>query len=243
MEAGMDETTVKNLPSRTDRSLARPWLVALAVTAIVTGVGSLASRDPGAIELVPVDREWSREAVGQLNYPPQIDDDTPVWRCWLEAPDFAAYGPDRPVEAEESSMVFHSVSVTGYSSRLEETDSTPFLTAINTMTAPGVVALSRDLLRTFTPGAPFDFGDRILITGVGVYQVEDTMNPRWTRRVDVWFPSTEEAIAWGRRDTYLAVVDSKTPIEPFEIPLAALAQAPIDLRHHSGLSTPWRILQ
>ena len=35
-----------------------------------------------------------------------------------------------------------------------ETDDTPFLTAMCTVTAPGVIALSRDLLRTFTPGAP-----------------------------------------------------------------------------------------
>ena len=239
----MTDTTRKTDPGRRHRSLAHAWLIALSVTAIVTGVGSLASRDPGSIELVPVDREWSREAVGPLTYPPQVDEDTPVWSRWLAAPGFARCGPDRPEEADEAAMVFHSVSVTGYSSRLEETDSSPFLTAINTMTAPGVVALSRDLLRTFTPGAPFDFGDRVLITGVGVYQVEDTMNPRWTRRVDVWFPSTEEALAWGRRDTYLAVVDSKTPIDPYEIPLAAFDQEPIDLRHHSGLSTPWRILQ
>ncbi|MCA9756366.1 MAG: 3D domain-containing protein [Candidatus Eisenbacteria bacterium] len=228
---------------KTEGTLARPWFVALSVTAFVTAVGSLASREPSSIELLPIDHEWTEEAIGAIAYPPQVDDETPVWVEWLPSLAFVDYGPPAPADEEEMGFVFHSVSVTGYSSRMEETDSTPFITAINTITAPGVLAVSRDMLRTFTPGAPFDFGDRVLISGVGVYQIEDTMNPRWTRRVDVWFPSTEEALAWGRRETYMAIVDPRTPISPYEIPLALLAQEPIDLRHHSGLSTPWRILQ
>ena len=112
---------------------------------------------------------------------------------------------------------FIRVDITGYSSRVEETDADPFITAMCTLTAPGVVALSRDLLRTFTPGAPFDFGDKILIPGVGVYSVEDTMHPRWIHRVDIWFPSTAEAFAWGRRTAFIAEIEEETPVLAYRV--------------------------
>ena len=38
-------------------------------------------------------------------------------------------------------------------------------------------------------GGPFEYGDYIVIEGTkdrdGVYQVRDTMNPKWTNRVDI----------------------------------------------------------
>ena len=48
-------------------------------------------------------------------------------------------------------------------------------------------ALSRDLLKRW--GGTFDYGDYIAIEGTGkndgVYQVRDTMNKRFTNRVDI----------------------------------------------------------
>jgi 3D (Asp-Asp-Asp) domain-containing protein len=91
------------------------------------------------------------------------------------------------------------VLVTGYSSSVWETDSTPFITAANTRTRHGIVALSRDLLQRYNPDAPFAFGDVVHISGLGDFIVEDSMNARWRRRVDVWFPSHDAAIEFGRR--------------------------------------------
>ncbi|HEX7880794.1 MAG TPA: hypothetical protein VF720_15380, partial [Candidatus Eisenbacteria bacterium] len=79
----------------------------------------------------------------------------------------------------------YQVTVTGYSSNIHETDDSPGLTAANTEARSGVIALSQDLLREFTPGAPFSFHDRVEIPGLGQFRVEDTMHPRWTRRADV----------------------------------------------------------
>ena len=49
------------------------------------------------------------------------------------------------------------------------------------------VALSRNLLKRW--GGPFDYGDFILLKGAGnkdgVYQVRDTMNPKWVNVVDI----------------------------------------------------------
>lgn len=96
------------------------------------------------------------------------------------------------------------VICTGYSSSVGQTDSTPDMTASNKRLRPGFIALSRDLLARFTPDAPFHFGDRIELAGIGIFQVEDTMHPRWHRRADIWFPSQAAADAWGRRPVLLA---------------------------------------
>lgn len=92
-----------------------------------------------------------------------------------------------------------TVSVSAYTSRECETDSSPFITAANTSTRPGVLALSRDLLKRYTPGAPFDFGDVVHINGYGDFVVEDSMHGRWQHRADIWFESVEDARAFGRR--------------------------------------------
>ncbi|MBD3161896.1 MAG: hypothetical protein GF346_06405 [Candidatus Eisenbacteria bacterium] len=121
-------------------------------------------------------------------------------------------GTAEPSSTAESSHRFVRVTVTGYTSVPEQTDDTPFLTATLSPTRPGTLALSRDLLRTFTRGAPFDFGDRVLIPGMGIYVVEDTMHPRWAHRADIWFRDNETARRWGRRQVYLARVDAEEPV-------------------------------
>jgi len=91
-----------------------------------------------------------------------------------------------------------AVTATGYSSSVIETDNTPFITASNTRTRTGIIAMSRDMLTRYNPEAPFSFGDVIYISGLGDFVVEDSMNSRWRRRVDVWFPSRTAAFNFGR---------------------------------------------
>jgi len=102
---------------------------------------------------------------------------------------------------------------TGYSSSVRETDSTPFITASNTRTRPGVVALSRDILRRYNGHAPFTFGDAIHISGIGDFIVEDSMNRRWRKRLDIWFPSREAAANFGIRR--VTVTLPLTPLTQF----------------------------
>ena len=85
------------------------------------------------------------------------------------------------------------VTVTTYNPTRRQTDSTPNITADGTRIKPWkateyrYVALSRDLLSRW--GGPFEYGDYIIIEGTGerdgVYQVRDTMNPKWVKRVDI----------------------------------------------------------
>jgi 3D (Asp-Asp-Asp) domain-containing protein len=116
----------------------------------------------------------------------------------------AAGYPDWPYRVHD---VVVEVTCTAYSSTPDQTDSTPFITASLERVRPGIIALSRDLLRRYTPGAPFDYGDLVEIVGVGVFQVQDTMHRRWRRRADIWVESKDAAWTWGRQSVILARVD------------------------------------
>ena len=85
------------------------------------------------------------------------------------------------------------VTVTMYNPSPEQTDSTPNQTADGTIINPEraseyrYIALSRDLLRRW--GGPFNYGDYVMLKGTdgydGVYQVKDTMSPKFLNRVDI----------------------------------------------------------
>lgn len=85
------------------------------------------------------------------------------------------------------------VDVTMYQPVYPQTDKTPDITAdgtrirISKASEYKFVALSRNLLKRW--GGPFNYGDFILIKGAsgkdGVYQVRDTMNPKWVNMVDI----------------------------------------------------------
>ena len=87
------------------------------------------------------------------------------------------------------------VDVTMYQPVYPQTDRTPNITAdgthirISKASDYRFVALSRNLLKRW--GGPFDYGDFILIKGTpdghkdGVYNVRDTMNPKFVNYVDI----------------------------------------------------------
>ena len=85
------------------------------------------------------------------------------------------------------------VDVTMYQPVYPQTDTTPDITAdgtrirISKASNYKFVALSRNLLKRW--GGPFDYGDFVLLKGTegkdGVYQVTDTMNPKWVNVVDI----------------------------------------------------------
>ena len=85
------------------------------------------------------------------------------------------------------------VTVTMYQPVRYQTDSTPNIladgTRIRTQDASNYkfIAVSRNLLKRW--GGWLDYGDFILLKGTdgkdGVYQVRDTMNPRWVNRIDI----------------------------------------------------------
>ncbi len=90
------------------------------------------------------------------------------------------------------------IPITAYNSTPEQTDSTPFVTAKGTLVRPGIVAAN------FLPfGAqiriPQYFGDQIFV-------VEDRMNQRFDKRIDIWMESGSEARDWGVRRVEVEVL-------------------------------------
>ena len=87
----------------------------------------------------------------------------------------------------------YDVTATMYHPVKGQTDKTPHITAdgtrIDTRNAGKYrfVALSRDLLKRW--GGSFDYGDYIIVEGCngkydGIWQVKDTMNKRFSNRID-----------------------------------------------------------
>ena len=76
--------------------------------------------------------------------------------------------------------------VTGYSSEVGQTDSTPYLTAAQTKVRDGVIANNC-----------LPFGARVEIDGI-IYVVEDRMNIRYNCfRFDIYKENKLDAIKWG----------------------------------------------
>ena len=98
------------------------------------------------------------------------------------------------------------VTATIYNAVPGQTDDTPLITADGTRLHPRsvnqyrFVAVSRDLLKK--NGGFLEYGDYIIVENTngrynGIWQVKDTMNPRWKNRIDF-------------------LVDKKTPHNKFE---------------------------
>lgn len=94
----------------------------------------------------------------------------------------------------------YKVQASGYASSPYQTDSTPCITAAGTRVRPGVVASN------FLPmGTIITYNDSL-------YIVEDRMNSRYQGHfLDIWFPSTAEALIFGRRNINISISGYGTP--------------------------------
>lgn len=88
--------------------------------------------------------------------------------------------------------------ITAYSSTPEETDSTPFITASGSYVHFGVVAANWLPIGTAVR-IPEYFGKQVFI-------VEDRMNKRHDDKLDVWLPTKEAAVNFGKRITKIEVL-------------------------------------
>lgn len=100
----------------------------------------------------------------------------------------AAEVPD-DVEAEAIIAKSRKVWVTAYTSTPEETDDTPFITAMGTKVRDGIIATNL-----------LPFGTKVKIPklfGNKVFVVEDRMHRRKQNNVDIWMDSKEDALEFG----------------------------------------------
>lgn len=103
----------------------------------------------------------------------------------------ASHSQERPIRIYER-------TITAYSSTPEETDNLPFITASGSYVRFGIVAANWLPIGTAIRIREY-FGDQVFI-------VEDRMNSRNPKKVDVWFPTKEEAINFGKRITKIEVL-------------------------------------
>jgi 3D (Asp-Asp-Asp) domain-containing protein len=107
-----------------------------------------------------------------------------------------AYNPANPVKVTRT----FNVVITAYSSTVEETDDTPFITASGSWVRDGIIANNM-----------LPFGTKIRIPelyGDKVFVVEDRMNWRKSNyHIDIWFPSHSEAEEFGAERTYIEVLE------------------------------------
>lgn len=92
--------------------------------------------------------------------------------------------------------------VTAYSSSVDETDNTPFLTASGELVRDGIVAAN------FLP-----FGTKIRIPevfGNKIFVVKDRMAKKHADKIDVWLESKELAKTFGKKKLIVEVVESKS---------------------------------
>ena len=126
--------------------------------------------------------------------------------------------PKPVVPTAQRSGPSYMLKSTAYNSHSSQTDRTPFITATGARTRFGVIALSRDMLRSVPYGSLVRIEDlgawgsgrgrgtyNRMLSGV-LFQVEDTMHPRKVRTVDVWFYSRSQALQWGARQVKLTIV-------------------------------------
>jgi len=105
-------------------------------------------------------------------------------------------------------FVFHHfipVTLTAYSARVRETDSTPNITASNKRVKEGHVALSRDLERKFG----LRFGDKINIHKIGIFEFQDRMHRRKKKQVDIFMKSTKMALKFGVKKGFIILKKKK----------------------------------
>src|SRR3989338_11670642 len=91
------------------------------------------------------------------------------------------------------------VTATAYNSMESQTDSSPWITASGTRCRKGVIASN------FLP-----MGTKVKIEGFGeqIFVVEDRMNKRYNKRIDIWFLKYNDARKFGVRKIKFHVLKS-----------------------------------
>ena len=116
---------------------------------------------------------------------------------------------EREIEMEIKGIEPDIVSVTTYSPTIEQTDSTPLITASGYKINPAnpkrqrIIAVSRDLKRKYK------FGKKVRITGIGklsgTYTIRDVMNKRYKKRVDILIGEDDKQTSFKNAKLYAVV--------------------------------------
>lgn len=99
---------------------------------------------------------------------------------------------------------YAAVPFSAYTSRPEETDDTPFITADGSHVADGIIAAN--FLKFGTKvRIPKLFGDK-------VFEVHDRMNKRYPYKIDIWMSEYKDAIQFGVKRADIEIVEIVNPV-------------------------------
>jgi 3D (Asp-Asp-Asp) domain-containing protein len=118
----------------------------------------------------------------------------------------AKAGTDLPpfslIQSPASTPETLSLRVTAYASTVDETDSTPFITANDTHVHNGIVATNL-----------LPFGTKVEIPslfGTQIFTVEDRMNKCETHGMDIWMPTVGKAIVFGVHYAQIVILPNQS---------------------------------
>ncbi len=94
------------------------------------------------------------------------------------------------------------VTVTAYNPTVDQCDEDPYVAASMRRVRSGTIAVSRDL---FSQG--WVFGRKVRIEGLGIFEINDLMNKRFSNRVDVFMWDHDQAVAFGKQKIEAALLD------------------------------------
>jgi 3D (Asp-Asp-Asp) domain-containing protein len=89
----------------------------------------------------------------------------------------------------------HVVSITAYTNSVKETDNTPNITASGKKVKKGYIAVSRDLLSKW--GGREAFGSKVYILDMGIFEIQDVMNKKWKKKIDIFMYDVNKAKKFG----------------------------------------------
>lgn len=96
--------------------------------------------------------------------------------------------------------ISRNVEITAYNPMRAQTDDRPWETASGRRASLQSLAVSRDLLSK--NGGPYEYGDTVYV--VVPFIVDDTMNKRYTNRVDIFLERQWAARIWGQKVGWIA---------------------------------------
>ena len=108
----------------------------------------------------------------------------------------------RLLERELGNPRVRKVTVTAYNPTSDQCDDDPMVAASMRKVRPGTIAVSRDL---FDQG--WVFGRKVRIEGLGIFEINDLMNKRFSKRVDVFMWDEDQARAFGKRTSKVALLE------------------------------------
>jgi len=118
----------------------------------------------------------------------------------VEAPNVLASDAVITSNVKEKIIREMKVHITAYSSTVDQTDDTPFITASGTYVRDGIVAANFLPIGTKIK-IPEIYGDKVFV-------VEDRMNERYKNTIDVWHPNRESAKEFGHKISTIQIIET-----------------------------------